>query len=404
MMKVSFYLTLLLLSLNQFTSLSKESGFNIYGFDIGVGVFAILGIVFFMLVKRSFRLPRYSYIFIIFGLLALSSLILASMGLDSDQIVVSAFYLARYTVYLLAGIVCYNIIDKKIISKKKVTDAFILSGIFLAVGGFVQILLLPDFTVLEPELGWDPHKNRLASTFFDPNFLGAYFVLCLILLLERFYPGRGSEKKGGISGSARKFDYVSFIILTIALILTFSRSAWGMFGIAIFIYGFFRSRKLLLGAILVVFMAYFAVPRIQTRISGVTDPADSAAFRLVSWGNTVKIIEDNFWFGVGFNSFRYAQRDYGFLTPDEEEAHSGAGSDSSILFVFATTGLLGFLVYSLGLIFASYEALVGKESGWLVVFTSIVGLLMESQFINSLFYPQIMFLMFFIIFSHLSRT
>lgn len=404
MIYVSFYITLLLLSLNQFTSLSKEGGFNIYGFDIGVGIFVVLGIMFFMLAKRSFRLPRYSYLFIIFVLLAFSSLVLASTGLDSNQIIVSAFYLARYFVYLLAGIVVYNIIDKKIISKKTLTDAFIFSGLFLAVGGFVQILLLPDFTVLEPELGWDPHKNRLASTFFDPNFLGAYFVLCLILLLERFYPGKRSDKNKVISDSTKKFEHFSFIILTVALILTFSRSAWGMFGIAVFIYGIFRSKKLLLGAILVVFMAYFAVPRIQTRISGVTDPADSAAFRLVSWGNTVKIIEDNFWPGVGFNSFRYAQRDYGFLTPDEEDAHSGAGSDSSLLFVFATTGLLGFFVYLLALLFPSYEALVGKENSWLVVFTSVASLLLESQFINSLFYPQIMFFMFFIIFSYLSRT
>ena len=236
----------------------------------------------------------------------------------------------------------FNIIENKMMSREKVFRSFVVSGVVLAFLGVIQLIILPDFTTLDPDLGWDPHKNRLASTFFDPNFVGAYCVLCLTLLFDKFYSVNKKSSKFEIR------DVVFFLILLIALVLTFSRSAWGMFGVVVLIYGLFKSRVLLISAFFVAFLAYFAVPRVQTRLSGITDPADSASLRLDSWGNTVKIIKDNFWIGTGFNTYRYVQRDYGFLTPDNENVHSGAGSDSSLLFVFATTGVFGFLVYLLG--------------------------------------------------------
>lgn len=128
------------------------------------------------------------------------------------------------------------------------------------------------------------------------------------------------------------------------------------------------------------------MPRIQTRIAGLTDPADSAHFRLISWQNTLKIISDRPLFGVGFNNMRAVKAKYGYLNPDTLENHSASGSDSSFLLVFATTGVIGFLIF----IGAYYFALLDKPSLFFSAF--IFALLLGSQFINSLFFPQIMFL------------
>ncbi len=397
MLNLSFYISLLLLSLNQVVSVSKGGGLNIYLFDFGIGVFFLLGLFYFLLVKKSFKIPRYSFLFIIFSFFAGASLVLAIPGLPSEDLTISAFYLFRFVIYLLGSLVVFNMIDKGLISKNEVFGAFIYSGLLISVIGFFQFIFLPDFTTLDPGLGWDPHKNRLASTFFDPNFVGAYFVLCLILLLERFYSGKKDKK-------LKKRNLIFFSIILLALFFTFSRSAWGMFAVAILVYGIFKSKTLLAGAFLVAFMAYFAVPRIQTRISGITDPYDSASLRLVSWGNTVRIIKDNFWLGIGFNTFRYTQKQYGFLGPEDEEIHSGAGSDSSLLFVMATTGIIGFVVYLAALMFPFYENFMKREEGWLIIFSLILGFLLESQFVNSLFYPQLMFFSFCLLFNCLSRT
>ena len=149
---------------------------------------------------------------------------------------------------------------------------------------------------------------------------------------------------------------------------------------------------LLLLAVCIMFLAYFAVPRVQTRISGVTDPADSAHFRLISWSNTLDIASDNLFLGVGYNSFRYAQKEYGVFDPGTVGGHSGAGSDSSFLLVLATTGIIGLIVFTLAYFFPIASSISNLTPYRLVLVASLVGLFIESQFVNSLFYPQIMFL------------
>lgn len=387
MLNLSFYITIFLLSLNQFTSVYKSGESNIYLFDIGMIFFSLYGLFYFLLFKKSFKLPKFSYLFLLFTISAFTSLLISSPRFSIEELTISSFYLFRFFIYLLGSIVLFNMIDKKLITKDRVVNTFVLSGVFISIIGFIQLLVLPDFNALDPTLGWDPHKNRLASSFFDPNFVGAYLVVCITLLFDRFW-SKNDQKR------IKSMDFLYLFIIVVALFLTFSRSAWGMFAVVIVIYGLFKSKILLITAFLVAFLAYFAIPRIQTRVSGITDPSDSASLRMVSWRNTIKIIRDNFMLGVGFNTFRYVQKEYGFLTPETIDIHSGSGSDSSLLFVWATTGLLGFIIYLLSMLFPVYESIKKNLNGKLVILSIVCGLLLESLFINSLFYPQIMFLLF----------
>jgi O-antigen ligase len=143
-------------------------------------------------------------------------------------------------------------------------------------------------------------------------------------------------------------------------------------------------------SLIVAFCAYFAVPRVQTRISGATDPADSARYRIESWRNAWEVSKDNLLFGVGFNNFKQAQKDMGILTSDKLLSHSASGSDSSLLLILATTGIPGLVVYIAGLISGVFK----KKKLDIFVFAITCGILIDSLFINSLFYPQIMFLLF----------
>ena len=144
-------------------------------------------------------------------------------------------------------------------------------------------------------------------------------------------------------------------------------------------------------ALLIAFSAYFAIPRIQTRVAGITDPADSAHFRLISWKNTSEISKDNLFLGVGYNAFKKAQVEYGFLTPDSQKEHSSTGSDSSLLLVLATTGVLGLFIFLIAL---GYPLVSSKSLFGVVMF---IPLLLQSSFTNSLFFPQILFLLLLVI-------
>lgn len=389
MLKSFFYLCLATLSLGQLVSLSKISGLNIYLFDVVITFFALFGTIHFLSNSwQDFFIPKPLLFLYIFCFVGVMSLIKPFFNLPFDQFIISGFYLFRLFIYTTSGVVVANMVRHNLISPLQIVSAFIYSGLFIALAGFIQLILIPDFEILDSSLGWDPHKNRLASTFFDPNFTGGYLVLCLTLLIYKF-----DFKK------FFKADAVIAIILGIALVLTFSRSAWGMMSLVILVYGLFKYRLLLFGAILLAFLAYFAVPRIQTKIASTTDPADSAAFRLVSWKNTWNIAKDNLFLGVGFNTFRYVQKDYGVFEIDSLGGNSGAGSDSSLLFILATTGVLGlviFLAFLMKTPLAKARGLFSQKisnanAGGLFGWAILIGLLFQSQFINSLFFPQVLF-------------
>jgi len=380
MLRVLYYLALFSLSLGQLLSIGKSDGINLYGFDVCVSLFSFAG-VFYLLVKRSFKIPKYFFLLFPFLIVAGLSLFFNKTYLTSTEFFVSLSYLLRLISYSLAGIVVFNMISQNIFSLEELKNSLFFSAIIVGIGGIIQLIVLPDFTVLNDELGWDPHQHRLASTFFDPNFVGAYFNIAIALLLNDM---KGDKKNFHI--------YATFLFLVTCVFLTFSRSAWGMLGIIIFLFGLYRNRNLLFVSILIVFLAYFAVPRVQTRISGITDPADSASYRLESWGNAFSLAKDNLLIGVGFNAYKYAQNNAGLLNGDTYFEHSATGADSSILFVLVTTGLIGLFLFLLWWGIPFLQELSRGNKGDLVFISVTLGLLLESQFINSIFYPQILFL------------
>ncbi|HSX39223.1 MAG TPA: O-antigen ligase family protein [Candidatus Saccharimonadales bacterium] len=383
MLKQLFYFCLVLLCLAQFTSVYRSTGSNIYVFDFAVGLFALYGLVI-QLNKSKYIIPTYLVGFVIFTFFAFITLIPSFFKLENFELLTSVFYLIRWLLYLLAAINIFNMLKSGEITYEQLVKSILLAGVFVAVTGFIQLVVLPDFEKLDPSLGWDPHKNRLASTFFDPNFVGGFLNICLAFALGYFV-----EKKQQISKS---FLITSISITGLAIFLTFSRSAWAMSALTILIFGMFKSKKLLFAALLIAFLTFFAVPRVQTRISGVTDPADSAHFRLTSWQNALTIAKDNILLGVGFNTFRFAQKDYGFFDAGSLGGNSGAGTDSSFLLILATTGIFGFILFVFSYFWPIIEVFT-KKNPFLLTFLSIsLGILLQSQFINAIFYPQILFL------------
>ncbi len=369
MLRFLYYLTLASLVLGQFASFSKSDGTNLYIFDVLVFVTAFVTTIYFLGVQKKFKISVPFCYLLGFVFIGTVSLFLHSYKYSIDQLAVSYFYIVRFVSYILFATAIFNLVLSKKMTSNEIYNSIVLSGIILVALGLIQLILLPDFEQLDPVLGWDPHKNRLTSTFFDPNFIGAYLVMCVTIVAE----------------TAKKINLKSALVLIILLtgiILTFSRSAWLMLAIFVLVYGLAKNRKLLFVSLLIMFLAYYSVPRIQTRISGTTDPADSAHFRLTSWSNTLKIIKDQPILGVGYNTLRYVQKDYGFTDEDTFLKHSASGSDSSLLFVWATSGIVGLCLFLAGIF--------GKDSGFLYK-SMIIALLVESQFINSLFYPQIMF-------------
>ncbi len=386
-----FVLCLVTLSLGQFSVIYKFNAGSIYLFDILIALFDLTGVIFLLLARKPVKTPLPIVFLVTFCALGATSLALTPLNLEPLEFSISASYLARFFSYVLFALVSWNLVKLRIFRVDKIQRAVIYTGLFLFVAGLFQLIVLPDLEALNPSLGWDPHKNRMVSTFFDPNFLGAYFVICLALSVSIIASAVIPQQRGVTANEARRSLFnkglypLSSIVFLIGIFLTFSRSAWLATSVLLF-FTLLRKKYLLLISLAIVLLAVFAVPRIQTRISGVTDPQDSASFRLISWKNTWEVAKENWVFGVGYNTFRYAQKEYGFLDDSILTARSGAGSDSSLLLVLATTGIFGLLFFAGFFIVVLMQAVKIRD---FVIVGLILALLVDSLFINSLFYPQI---------------
>ncbi len=359
---------------------------RLYAFDLLAGVYALFSILVILSNIKRINYTFTFFEFFSFTIWAGLSLLRSKFIYGYPDFAFQLFYLVRWTLYLISALGVVVMIQRSMFSYYWFLKLLMLCGLVISIAGFIQLFLLPDFTVLDPVYGWDPHKNRLTSTFFDPNFVGAFLVCTLSIYLGLIYVGKLDFWKNYV------YTLLFFIIPVSALFITFSRSAWGMFAVVVLIFGLLKYRVLLAVFLAMCFLVYFAVPRVQTRLSGITDPADSAHFRLESWGNAVLVAKSDPVFGVGFNSYRYAQKELGFFSAGETGGNSGAGADSSMLFILATTGIVGLVLFFSGYVVAIIYAYRNRKLGGVIGFSILVALFFESVFINSIFYPQLLFI------------
>jgi O-antigen ligase len=373
MYKFLYLVFIQLLVLNQLTSLSRGLA-SVYLFDLWSFIFFCFGI-FYVLNNQIYISKKLLYLLILI-LFFIPGIVKLYFSVNFVDFLFSFFYFIRLVVYVFNSYFVYLLIRDKKMSLEFVLKSIVSSGLLLILLGFLQLIFIPDFEVAGLfAQGWDPHKNRLASSFLDPNFAGSYivFVLWLLIFNKKMF-------------TSKKFIILVSIFL-LAILLTFSRSSWLFLAISFFMYSWIYNRKLIVFAILLSFLAYFAVPRIQTRLSGITDPSDSAYYRLISWSNSLEIIKDNYLVGIGYNSFRFASIDYGFVIPGSIGNNASSGSDSSILFIFATGGIFAFIWSLYTFYFLCFRST--NKVFWLVLLS---GFLIQTQIINAMFFAPILFL------------
>ena len=351
----------------------------------------LIFLIFALFVKKSLKLPPNTFFpAFLFMLSATASTILAVNVFKLAEIIISLLFLVRFIIYFFLSIIIYNVVNKKDVDQWL---KIILSVGFLFIGlGLFQFILFPDLSFLTVH-GWDPHQQRIVSTLLDPNFSGFVFAAVFAISTSLYLY---QQKELQIISFYPFLSAISFI----ALILTFSRSSYLAFLTAIVTIGVLKSPKLFFAVLFLFAVAFSQIPQVKARIVGAFTLDETSKARIESWQKGLAIFKNNFLFGVGFNTYRYAQVEYGFFSPDEPEGgHSGAGSDSSIILVAATTGIVGLFFY-LFLLFRILKIFMKRATKGYVHLASLsvfLALLVHSQFVNSLFFPQIMLLLWMIL-------
>lgn len=335
------------------------------------------------------------------GVAALS-LLQSFAFLKASEVLNGSFYLIRFASYALLFLAAADIVKtapEPEKSAKKIYAVAILAAILIAVAGFIQLAVYPDLGKLE-EYGWDPHINRLVSTWLDPNFIGGYlaFITCSLLGVAAY------TKKPSVKSAL----YAVAALLLTALFLTYSRSGYLAAAAGVTVVGLLKSRKLLIGFVIVFILAVGVSPRAEQRVTDLfhsvssfvlntsENPDATARLRIKSWEQTWELIGKRPFLGSGYNTLRYVNYNEGYVA--DPKIHSASGSDSSLLTVLATTGAIGlipFLWFYLSLLASSFKGWRAKKSPFssgisLGLFAGLISLLVHSLFVNSLFFPQIL--------------
>ena len=337
---------------------------NLYLTDIIVGILGGLGILGIMRGKRP-RPPLFKPMSL-FLLIAGFSLAVNISRFQPREIIISSLYLVRLIAYFGFYLTAYRF-RKKIIFK----NCLIVAGLAAAIFGLIQYFMMPNMTPLTI-FEWDPHYYRLVGTFLDPGFTGIILVLTLILL---------------ITSQLNAIGYWLLAIGYLSLALTYSRASYLAFLASMTVLSLRRKSLRLLGTIIIIMVITIIILPRKSGGEGIRlERTTSVQARIGNWQQAWSIFRKYPLIGVGFNTYRYAQKNAGLLDEKWQVSHSGAGADSSLLFVLATTGMLG-VFGMLGLLGKIWQISRGKST---VVLASMSAVLVHSFFLNSLFYPWVL--------------
>jgi hypothetical protein len=356
-MKLLTVLFLASLLLGQLGGISPWPGVVIYIHDIFL---AILVVLYVRKVKHAKRTVPIA----LFTGACLMSLLANYWRFTLPELLTGSLYLVRWVLY--AGL--YVVVAGNFVSPRFWLKGLYAVGIGFGVLGFMQFFLYPNLRNLA-YLGWDPHYYRLFSTLLDPNFMGIILVFTVLLGFRLFR----KNSRWIIAGQT---------VTVLALLLTYSRSSFLALGAAVVVWAVIEKRwKLFI--VLAVFVGLVLILPHGNTLSLLR--ADSTLARVGNWGEGVTLVMKAPVFGYGFDTLRYAR-------PSANEiSKSAAGLDSSILFILATTGLVGCAAYA-NLVIAMIRA--GRHATFYIA--SVAALLVHSLFVNSLFYPWVMIWMWIV--------
>lgn len=385
-MRWLFYLTILGLLLGQFARIPLTHSVAITFLDLSVFVF-----ISTWLIRKAIKRENFSTTLtkplIFFVLVCFLSLLVNIFRFAPLEILIGGLYLLRWIVY---ACVFFAVRDLSPEVKKTIPIVvYIVTAIHVIIG-LLQYFFYPDLSKLY-HLGWDEHLYRLFGSLLDPNYQGALYVLLFTyIFVYTFHSKKQSEY-------LRYGSYFLLVFLLIAIVLTYSRSALIMLLGSLITYGLLTGKKKIIALItsgIILLIILFS----NVYIEGLNPLRTASSFaRITSMKEAVSIIQKNPVFGVGFNTYRYAQNEYGFRTSDYwMVSHADAGTDNSYLFILATTGIIGLSIYLLLLrsLFTIAKQKNNQEIPMqLILKVSLIGLLINCLFINSLFYPMLMYWM-----------
>ena len=289
------------------------------------------------------------------------------------------------------GGLCFVIVMMNSVKTKEdfnmIVTMLVFSATLVALYGLYQYVV---GVAIEP--AWIDAENspdittRVYSVFNNPNILAEYLVLIIPLSVSLLWHSKKLHKKLIFLGSTA--------IMTLALVLTYTRGGWVGFAFSAFIFVILVERRLLLSIVPIIVGGVLFLPQsILNRILSIANLRDSSnAYRITMWNITMQIIRDNWIAGVGFGHQPFKQTFETYIrTHPTFHAHNTYLQTAAELGI---PGLIAFLLFLFVLFKYGIIKLIKNEDKYIRIMSAGVisalgGVLLHGLVENVLYLPKI---------------
>ncbi len=309
-----------------------------------------------------------------FLLAAMFSYVFSLSFISFDDSSLGLMYLIRLIAYFTFTALVIHSIRESVLNSKIIYNILVYESIIIAALGLIQYFAFPDLRFLKA-FNWDDHLYRLAGSFLDPAFTGLFIVFGIIISLVKYLENK-------------KFQWILIITgLFICLLLTYSRASYLSLFAGLIYLGYVKGLlkwKILILGISLFLMGLLVLPRKSSEGTSLSR-TQSIAAKFANGGQTLAIARTSPVFGIGFNNICFVRTK---VLGGNVNSHACSGADSSLLFVLATSGVVGLTIF-IKLILSINNEIPATFYGYTLK-ASGTALLVHGLFTESLFYPFVM--------------
>lgn len=284
-------------------------------------------------------------------------------------------YSLRFVSY---GLLFFLISKLRLLKDNYLKWGFYLTGFYLLLLGLLQYVFIPDMRFLSI-LGWDDHYYRLIGTQFDPNFMGIILVLLFINFNQLIVKKRTDLK-----------NLLLFLTL-IGLSLTFSRSSYLSFMVALLLTAKINPKKYISGILLLILIVLSPKPGGEG-VNLIRTASVNARIETSQKGiNDLKPYQ--YLVGQGF----FNKNRSSYLNQDFTRSDHALLEDNFILLIFNSMGVVG--LFLVALLAKKYLLILYQKDQ--VKLISVIAVLTHAMFNNSIFQP---FVFLYLLWSLISKV
>lgn len=295
---------------------------------------ALVSFAFLMKLIRAKRVLSLKRVDLFVAALALLIAFGGVVSFSSDSLVPAFMYVSFIIGYFLVS--CCMRSSEWL---HRCMSAAVWAGLIVAFYGILQYVFAGTMVSawLDDEL-FAGISGRAVSTLENPNMLGEYLIMILPMALAVWISGKGMS---------RRHSFVSFALLAMCLILTWSRGAWLGFIFAMIAFLLIWNRRsmwlIVLGAASVPFLPFVLPDTIVSRFTSIGNLADSStSYRVNIWRGAMHMVRDYLFTGIGVGEGPWKE-----IYPDYTLPGIEAAPHSHNLFIQITleTGIFGIIFF-----------------------------------------------------------